>query len=97
VCRATAANGLSRAKILDDAGELRNLQRLEGELERLEQIHAEHARIVKDRWHEISIREYKRLRSAESDARLALEIARAELDQHKRSHPQIDNATSNRF
>jgi hypothetical protein len=59
-------------------------QRLEAELDRLERVHADTHRFVEDGWeHRVSVREFSQLRSAESGARLALEIARAELNRHK--------------
>lgn len=60
-------------------------QRLDGELDRLERIHAEKVHIREDNWHKARRVDYGRLRIAENEAMLKLEMARAELKQHKRA------------
>jgi hypothetical protein len=60
-------------------------QYLESELGRLAGTHAEKAGIRKESWHNVRPSEHSRLRGLESDALLALEIARAALNQHKRN------------
>ena len=60
-------------------------QWLEEELARLERMHAEKARIRADNWRAVSFGDYGRLRTAENDAMLRMEIARAELKRHKRN------------
>lgn len=63
---------------------------LEAELDRLENIRLQKLRMVEESLHLVSRYEYHRLKDSESDARLALEIARGELTRHKRSeHGEI--------
>lgn len=59
-------------------------QRLEAELNRLERIRLVKSQIVERSWQGVRLRELGRLRGEESDARLALEVARARLNRHKR-------------
>jgi hypothetical protein len=58
-------------------------QRLGAKLEWLERVHAEKVRTAEAvDWNLDHRAEFRVLRSAESDARLAVEIARAELKRH---------------
>jgi len=60
-------------------------QQLEAEMDRLRRIRAKMHRIVKDGWQYcVSARDFRELRGAESDALLDLEIARTNLNRHKR-------------
>jgi hypothetical protein len=60
-------------------------RQLEAELDRLESVHAEKLQVVEAvHWQPDPQGEYRVLQSAESDARLALEIMRARLNRHKR-------------
>jgi len=65
-------------------------QQLEEELERLGMIHAERAQIREEGWQKVRPSEHSRLRSAENDALLAQEIARAGLRRHKQSEHGTD-------
>jgi hypothetical protein len=60
-------------------------QNLESKLNLLGAARAETTRIRKDRWNNVRPSEFGSLRSAENDAMLKFEIARAELNQHKRN------------
>jgi hypothetical protein len=64
-------------------------QRLETELKRVEDLHAKARKTRETNWHYVHRREYALLQSAESDARLALEIARAEMNRHKRNEHRL--------
>jgi hypothetical protein len=57
---------------------------LKAKLDRLERNHAEKVRIRKESWHAVLPTAHRRLRSAENEAMLRLEITRAELNQHRR-------------
>ena len=60
-------------------------RRLEAEVIRLERLHAEKLGIMRASF-SVHGEIYSRLRIAESDARLDLDLARLELIQHQRSH-----------
>lgn len=59
-------------------------QHLEDEVHRLELIHARKLRVRKDNWQKVTSFRHGHLRSAENAAMLRLEIARAQLNRHKR-------------
>jgi hypothetical protein len=59
-------------------------QRLEGEMDWLKHVHGERLHNREDHLFSVRSGAHGRLRSAENEALLALEIARAELNQHKR-------------
>jgi|HubBroStandDraft_1064217.scaffolds.fasta_scaffold1219088_1 hypothetical protein len=63
-------------------------EHLESELGRLGRTHAEKAGTLLESGDGVRGGKHRSLRIAESDSRLNLEIARAELNQHKRNHPK---------
>jgi hypothetical protein len=65
-------------------------QRLEAELDRFERTRLLKSQIIEHSWQSVRQRELSRLRGEESDARLALEIARARLNRHKRDKHGVD-------
>ena len=65
-------------------------QHLESELDRLERAHAEKAGILRSNGGSLSADEYNRIRVAESDARLELDIAQGELNQHRWNHQKTN-------
>jgi hypothetical protein len=58
-------------------------RRLKAEIDRLEKIHGEKARMRAGDFTGVRSSEHARLRSEENEALLALEIAKAKLNQHK--------------
>jgi hypothetical protein len=60
-------------------------KRFEAELDRLELIHTEKIHTREDNWQGARSGEHSNLRSAENYAMLNSEIARAELNRHKRN------------
>jgi len=59
-------------------------QYLQSELGRLAGAHAAKGRMREDGWHGARSTEHRYLRSAENEAMLATEMARADLNRHKR-------------
>jgi hypothetical protein len=66
----------------------------EEQLERLEMTYIERSQIREDAWLKARPTEFGRLRSLESDALLALEIARADLYRHKQKRHKQDPKSS---
>jgi hypothetical protein len=60
--------------------------RLSAHSARLERAHADVIKTLSDRIETLSAREYMRLRASADDARIDSEIARTELEHHKRIH-----------
>jgi hypothetical protein len=58
-------------------------KRLEARLDRLIRTHAEKVRIRREGWHNVLPTAHRRMRSAENDAMLKVEIARAVLMRHR--------------
>ena len=73
------------APALQSAMDCTLCQHLESELGRLVGAHAEKARMREDNWQGARSGEHSLLRSAENDAMLKMEIARAELNRHRRN------------
>ena len=64
-------------------------ERLEAEFTRMAGIHYESASTRERKWQTVPRAEYIRLKCAESDARLELEVVRAELKMHRRNEHEM--------